>query len=412
MEKRSTSNIVLSLILLGLFLNQSGIIFGINLSLADIFLSLVILLLSIKSQIYINLNQLLFFLLLLITVLFSGTIVNVTFLNSSVDLSIFIKEFIKLLVLFFYLTLGYNLVKLNLTDICIKSFFIGSVVISIISIFYSIFYIPFLRETLFFGANRFRGFMNDPNYFSVLQLTSLTYLLKNEEYKMKVKIPLIILIVLSIFFSGSKTGLIGLLTLSVFMLITNLKYHELTYKGVIKSIFLLLIMFFMVNFFSNHNILEKASNLHPSFERIYMVFTDFDGAVNGGGSSRESAWTQAIDLIKLSPIFGIGIGTYSSLNYLLSGSKTIAHNTYLQLMVEWGTIFTFLFMIIIVILLVKSFYVKNNEKIKIYRSMMIPFAIGSMSISLNNARLFWLLLGIILYEVTNKNNESIKDITL
>lgn len=394
------------LILLGIFLNQSNVIMGVNLSIADFMLVIIVSLLLINKQLFLSSRQFLFFLFLSITVLISGSVINATLLESSIAISIFVKEYIKLAVLFLYLTLGYNLSRLKKIENLYNGFFWGSLIIAFLSLFYSVFPISAFRETLFFGGYRFRGLMNDPNYFSILQLVSLIYLLNNDKFNVYKKIGFSSIIMLSILFSGSKTGLINLGIIFLAILINKYFLRKKTYISILKVLLLIIIFFGAAYILFTSNLLERFSMVNPSFERIFEVFYDFDDALSGSGSGRGRAWNQAIELLKLSPFFGIGIGTYSNLNYVLSGERTIAHNTFLQLMVEWGSILSIVFFISVGVILFKAFKLKRNKNLNLSKCMMLPFILGSMSISLNNARLFWILLGAIYYFVQSYSKSS------
>lgn len=132
----------------------------------------------------------------------------------------------------------------------------------------------------------------------------------------------------------------------------------------------------------------------PSAERILVIFTDFKGAISGGGSSRNEVWGLAFKLFVKFPISGVGVGTYVDLGKYLYNFGALAHNTYLQIVVEWG----------IVLSLIYFTYLFSNLRYKrkmhrlddlIVNDIIIIFLIGSLAISLNNARIFWLMLGVL-----------------
>src|SRR5699024_6808621 len=145
----------------------------------------------------------------------------------------------------------------------------------------------------------------------------------------------------------------------------------------------------------------------PGFQRITELFTDFDGAISDSGSTRDIAWGNAIKLIQLSPIAGIGIGGYSKITMFLFGSPTIAHNTYLQLAVEWGLILATISIGYLIFLMIVTAYdfSEKRELIQKVRFMLLAFLIGSFALSLNNARLLWVLVGALVccFYQSNKN---------
>src|SRR5699024_9534352 len=93
------------------------------------------------------------------------------------------RDYIKLLAVFLYFLLGYNLFRMNLLDVTLKWFSIGAFCLALISIVYIFIPVTALHNVLFFGGNRFRGFMNDPNYFAVTQSSALMYFLSHRTIK-------------------------------------------------------------------------------------------------------------------------------------------------------------------------------------------------------------------------------------
>lgn len=402
-EPTVTNNKFFTILLLtfGVFLNHSNIIFGINASLADLVLPIIIIKILINKNYKIPLRPLLFFILLSIIVIFSAIFVNNQYLNSSLTLNHLVKEYLKLIILFLYFLLGYSLSKIDLIDNALRGFSKGAFALSIISLVYLVFPISYLGDVLFFGETRFRGFMNDPNYFATLQLSALMYFFTMNTYKLRTKIISLLLFILSISLSGSKGGFISLSIVLLYLFVNEIVLKRKNLKSVtLMMVSLTFFTIFLVKS-SDSNYLSIFSQIAPSFERVSTIFLDFGESISVGGSGRESAIKEALHLINISPFFGIGIGTYSSLNYIISGSKTIAHNTYLQLAVEWGLIVTIIFFLIVIIALIVS-YRKKEPIIKIVRNMMIPLFLGSLSISLNNARIFWILLGSLLFFVSKK----------
>jgi len=102
-------------------------------------------------------------------------------------------------------------------------------------------------------------------------------------------------------------------------------------------------------------------------------------------------------------LFGVGIGSYGKIGKIYLGSASIAHNTYLQLLVEWGTVMTTIFFGFIASLIIKT---RKSDFGKYLLFLLIPLLLGSLSISLNNARIFWILLGMLLYIFNNRKKEN------
>ncbi|MDN6572640.1 MAG: O-antigen ligase family protein, partial [Staphylococcus equorum] len=245
------------------------------------------------------------------------------------------------------------------------------------------------------------------NFFAVVQSTALMYFWENKSMKLKAKFINCLILILSLFTSGSKTGMVLLVLIFIFKGIPvvfskNLNKQKLTLITLFVLIFAVL-FFFFVTYFTV--LLDELSQIIPSFQRVTELFTNFEGAISDSGSTRDLAWGNASQLIKFSPFIGIGIGTYSDLAMFLFGNSTIAHNTYLQLAVEWGMILTVIFIgYLFYHMIAASYHSKGkNTNSKLLRDMLIPFLIGSLSLSLNNARLFWLLFGALVFFTSLKS---------
>jgi O-antigen ligase len=146
------------------------------------------------------------------------------------------------------------------------------------------------------------------------------------------------------------------------------------------------------------NILNIISDIIPPFRRIAVLFTDFRIAFSEAGSGRDVTWETAMRLIRISPIFGIGIGTYTGITALEWGVRSIAHNTYLQMAAEWGLPLAVLFFAVVVWLLIQSSReIYNFEIVKISIDIILVFLLGSLALSLNNARMFWFTLGLLFF---------------
>ncbi|WDC84198.1 O-antigen ligase family protein [Caloramator sp. mosi_1] len=214
-----------------------------------------------------------------------------------------------MLVTFLYFILGFNLNKTNLIQLLLKWFAIASLFIAIISIIFG--NISLVRSYIYFGNSRLRGFMNDPNYFSILQIIAISifnsYIFKIKKFHKNVAV---IILIISILMSGSKTGFIALLI--YFQVEFVIKYLK-NVKKLIINFSLILIFFIVIYLFPdiiniiNLFILDKI----PVYERVYVLFNNFNTALTGGGSGRDVAFRNALNIIKMSPLLGIGIGIYS-----------------------------------------------------------------------------------------------------
>lgn len=406
---RFGSFIFLVLFLMALLLNQSSVIFNINISLSDVFLLIIFIMMLLKKRINIPRIFFLFVIMLSFVVIFTSFFINPLRFGIQVDPVLVFSDYIKLLAVFLYFIVGYNLSSEGLITKVLKWFSFGSVCIGIIAIISSFIEIPSIQETFYYSESRFRGLMNDPNYFSIIQSSAMMYFFSNIDIKKKYKIFALLILTFSIFISGSKTGMILLILMYSYKLLSVFFSEKKNSKQLLSLLTVLIFvgLFMMIFYFLYDGILNRVDQTFPVFGRVEQLFTDFDGAVSSSGSVREMAWSNAINLIKLSPIFGIGLGTYSNLASSLFGSQTIAHNTYLQIAVEWGIVMSLVFICSIFYQLVKVSFQSYKDG-KLVRNMLIPILVGSFSLSLNNARIFWLLLGALAYCVSLKEKTSLK----
>jgi len=320
------------------------------------------------------------------------------------DITGVISNYIKLVASFIYFIIGFNLARLNFTENIINWFSIGALIMGVVATVFTIFNVKLFSNLLFDNGIRFKGLMGDPNYFSILQICAISYYIGTNKKKKGFKCIIVFFLLMSILVSGSKTGVITLLMyFLVLKPIDKLLNLHIKVKTIITSILIITLIALIVLIFSYkiNNLLIYISQRIPALDRVIVVFTDFNSAVTGNGSGRDVTWGAALKIIELSPLIGVGVGTYTGISNQLWNVNTVAHNTYLQLSVEWGlplavTFFLYVYFIIVKVSFVKSTRTEHNI---ILRDMIFAFLIGSFAISLNNARMFWMFLGAFLYEI-------------
>jgi len=393
------------LVLMAIFLNQSEVLFGVNLSFSDFFCIIILIILIIKGKLSVPLTPTLYFLLVSIVVLFTSVFYVPNILQYNTQIVSILKNYIKLIAIFIYFIVGYSISKLNLIDKVLKWYSVFALIIGIIGVIFTILNIQILRNILFFGNIRLRGLMNDPNYFSVVQTTALSYFVRTKKLKIKYKYLSIFILILSVIASGSKTGFVTLFCYFGLLMLENVS--KINWKWSIITIFVItvILLFLLYPSLVLNMIDDKLYTLEsviPAFNRIEPLLKgDINEAIFEGGSNRNLAWLTALQIIKLSPILGIGIGTYSNVAKWISGSNVIAHNTYLQLFSEWGMLLATIFFVYIIYILSKVLWSKKKkiETNVILKDTIIILLIASLAISLNNARMFWLFFGSLVFNV-------------
>ena len=398
---------------MSIFLHQSTVIFGVNISFADFFCMMILFVLVINNGMSVPITPLLFFLVVSIQVLVTAVfLVPYTFMHNPDAIKI-TSDYLKLLATFIYFILGYNLTRFHLLEKTLKWYSIFGLLIGALGIFLTFFRIDVFSQLLFFAGIRFKGLMIDPNYFSILQITALVYISRLQTLKVRYKLLAFLITFLSVLVSGSKTGIITLfcytmLRILEYVFLKKKKQRELIYQLFLMGLFIIIapIMIHFVQVSSN-NLVASI----PAFSRIQFLFTDFGSAISEDGSGRAVTWQAALQIIQLAPLTGVGIGTYTSIAWELFHYNNIAHNTFLQLSAEWGIPIAFMFFTYVFFMLGKatnsSLY--GAEMNLILRDIIMILLIGSMAISLNNARVLWLFLGALVSSLQlNKAREPSK----
>ncbi|MGG1676772.1 O-antigen ligase family protein [Neobacillus sp. NRS-1170] len=328
------------------------------------------------------------------------------------DLNSTIKEYIKLAAVSMYMLGGYNFIQEKMVRLSLKWYSYAALFTGILGIFIYILGMKFLFRIYNFGIfDRYNGFMNDPNYFAIIQISALPYFLRSKNISLKAKIITYAIMMLSIFLSGSKTGFITLIIYSILFGLGEVFKNKMRLRTILfwfsAILFLSILSVAILLIGSNLNLnLDKF----VQFQRISLLFTNFDEAINGNGSSRLPIWMAGIHLISLSPLFGVGIGMYPAVSEKIAGIEAVAHNTYIQVYSEWGGLFaTILFMYLAAILL----KVTIDKKIKnvtnfVLRDILIILLIGSIAISLNNSRMFWFFLGVLACRISEKQQTKLQ----
>ncbi|MGB7460443.1 MAG: O-antigen ligase family protein [Carnobacterium jeotgali] len=413
-KKRMTSAVMVTVFLMSVFLNQSNVLFGLNLSLSDFLVLGLVISLIMKQELSLPLMHIIVFSAFSILILFHSLFIIPNQYMIAADPLATLIDYTKLLVVFLYYTIGFNLSRLKLTAVFLKGFVVGSVGIGFIGILISFIPIPYLSSIMLFGESRLIGFMNDPNFFAVIQCCALSILLRMKPLNSVIRIGAIGIILLSIISSGSKSAIILVALYSGYFLVGKLvKMEKTTPLKVVSSLFLVLGVSAIIR-----NLLTYTDELmalivsrFPIFSRVELLFTDFSSAVSDGGSGRTQVWETAMHMIDSAPLLGIGLGNYIPIANQFVHNPNVAHNTYLQLAAEWGIVLTALFFLYVGSTLLnnrKNSFENDqeNQNRQMIRDILIIFLIASVSISLNNARIFWLVLGMSVFQT--KYNRPLK----
>lgn len=382
------------LILMTVFFHQTSRIMSTNYSLADVLVVVCLLCLAGKSRLFVKPAPFMFFLLVCMTGILTSFFLVPAGMGVRPDEKTIALGYVKLLIIFLYFMLGYCVHHPGMVDRLLRVYSITGGAVAVIAVFYYALRIPWLTSLFYYNGERWKGFMVDPNYFAIMQVSATVYFTRRK--LTKYTLPVVSALIFSIFMSASKTGL---LTLLIYFSIRFFEYAATRRK--MKTPLLLVLLLVLFQMLDVHFITlttEKIQTLIPIFSRVSVMFSDFRSAITEGGSSRIDMIGSGLAIVKSSPLLGVGIGNYMNVAEYLFGTRTVAHNTYVQLAVEWGTVNTLIFLLYMGGRILRSYgaRARKNAAVVMIRDIVLVFLIGSMALSLNNARMFWFFLGMMI----------------
>lgn len=300
----------------------------------------------------------------------------------------------KLIVDFFYFVFGFNIIRLGHVWQFYRAYYSVAVAISVIGVI-SGFITPLsFVEPMFFASYRFMGLMVDPNFYAVQTVAALVALWADRERSVHFRLLCGVVLVIGVMASGSKTGVVTLLACLTWQLLHVIKSrYAAILVGVVSVVGATVVLAtLLIDFDAVTYSLRALETQSPSLQRVFGLFTEGDVALEGS-SARTRVWTSAMEIIGLSPVIGLGVGSYQGVVTSLAGHAGLAHNTYLQAAAEWGLLVAVVFFSAVLILVIRSIARDKSSAGVAARGMAIAFLVGSFGLSLNNARLFWVVLG-------------------
>lgn len=383
-EKTISHNSIMEILLFlfGFFLMMQKNIAGVNFSFSDIFILIIAMIALLKRKNKIN----------MLTIVIISLFISLEMLNSFfivytipivVPLRLIFSGIIKFIVTIFYFIAGINIFNKLETNSIFKGFLYSGIVTSLVGIGTYFYRIPILNDIFSFQfGSRYVGLMSDANYLAVMLCSTIPIILETKIIEKKLyKLICLLITVLGIITTGSKTGLVLILVYFFYRsFIIKFSFKKFLLAGSISIVIAIIFIY------TGPDILHFIENKIPNGIRLVSIFTETN-ALSEGGSSRIAAWDSGFELIKLFPMFGIGFGMYQFLGMYYNGTDLLAHNTYIQLFAEWGILIASVFFLYVAY----SIFISKREMY--IKDIMIIFLVSFLSISLNNARLFWLLLG-------------------
>src|SRR5699024_9088738 len=147
---------------------------------------------------------------------------------------------------------GSFIAKGEYIDKMLKVYSNTAVIIGLIGIILSFISFSALNSFMFKYGTRLNGFMNDPNYFAILQVSPLSYHFKKN--MCKTKISSVIIIILSIVLLESKTGI---LVFAVYLFIFYIEkfmsnVQNISAKKMLRNIMLIMLFTYGINLIVNN----------------------------------------------------------------------------------------------------------------------------------------------------------------
>lgn len=386
---------------LGLALNHSSVLFSLNLSLADPVVAALIAILALGRKLWVPVAPLAFFLVLSIQMLCVTVLLVPRWTSIPITTSDTVQDVTKLAVSFLCLVLGVQVVRMGHARLALRAFVAGATVVAGIAVIAQVIPLPG-TGTLYYGGFRLRGLTNDPNNYAVMTCAAIALLWYDRGIRIWMNVIASTILISGVLLSASKTGAIALALLVVWRALglrTSLGDDtESRTRRILAAVSMLgigaMVVLVAPSTGLGGTLAELVSGV-PALERLSTLLVSFDTAIAGDGSGRSAAWAIAVALILFSPLLGVGVGTYLPVAQELTGNPVLAHNTFLQIMAEWGLPMALIFLTwAIRATLMRPSHPPLRALWATSSTASIVLLVSSVGLSLNNSRLFWFLLGI------------------
>jgi O-antigen ligase len=382
-------------------LNHSSIVGGINLSLSDPLILVLAAALGLSGRLMVPLQASLFFVILVVVTSLTGLALTPFLFGTIPDGQRILADLAKLAVCLLFLACGASVARLGIQLQVLRWFALGAIAVASLGVVMEISGVRLFGDLMYYSGIRYKGFMVDPNYWAVLTCAAIAFFIRDVRFRPLTRMILIGIATIALLLSASKTGFITLLALSVLAVVD----HAVRTRRSGVALFVAmagagLLILWQPILAALRETLEQYTQIAPQLSRLAVLLDDPLGAIGEGGSGRYDTWANGLEIIQASPLAGVGVGSYSLVSNDLFGRGTLAHNTYLQITAEWGLVLAAVFFIWLATRLLQVSTVVGADTdetgMLVLRDMVVVFLIGSISLSLNNARMFWFFLGMML----------------
>ena len=394
---------------LGAALNQSFIVGGTNVSVADGVLVVFLVWALSRRDAILPVPAFVFFGAVTVLSICAALVICPLTLGLAADEEGLVSGLIRLVVALLYVIGGVNAALAGGFRPLLFGFLVSSTAAALLGIANSLVPSAGLAWINWGVTSRLRGFMNDPNFFAVLQCVALVAVVHMPGILRAVKALIAAALVMSVALSGSKTGAVTLVAVLVVSCVVAILVSDTRRQGTaLRSLGLLFglgvgigaiaIMWSVIV----RGLTDLAEWVSP-VQRLLPLLEG--GGLSEDGSGRTSAWVDGLRVVEASPLVGVGVGNYGNANQAINATELLAHNGFVQWAAEWGLALALVFVAFVLALVIGpyrrpragDFAAASQVMSRVAAVMVVPLLVGSVGLSLNNARVFWVLVGALMY---------------
>lgn len=233
--------------------------------------------------------------------------------------------------------------------------------------------------------NRMTAFEQDQNELSVMLsiAASFVFILLKQNNSKIVNILLIVFLcvcLVAILLTGSRTGLIIFLAVSMFGLVSFGK------KGILWAVLSIIFITPLILPFI------PESNIERLLETQEQVS---EGDFTGRGYVWERGLTAFHSQNPIRMLLGVGYDQFQFLYNQNYGTFTAPHNTYLSVYVELGIIGFLIFLYILFYVFRKTITLCRSNRTLVYLGLFLPIIIAMVTLGLQTRRWLWIILFLI-----------------
>lgn len=233
--------------------------------------------------------------------------------------------------------------------------------------------------------NRMTAFEQDQNELSVMLsiAASFVFILLKQNYPKIVNILLVVFLcvcLVAILLTGSRTGLIIFLAVSIFGLVSFGK------KGILWAVLSIIFITPLILPFI------PESNIERLLETQEQVS---EGDFTGRGYVWERGLTAFHSQNPIRMLLGVGYDQFQFLYNQNYGTFTAPHNTYLSVYVELGIIGFLIFLYILFYVFRKTITLCRSNRTLVYLGLFLPIIIAMVTLGLQTRRWLWIILFLI-----------------